>query len=72
MGCTDMRGRVCTILTGSRVPKGPPGSNNTSAASRACKFVLAEAVRDEIEENLLMHAQRVPELDADQPIEGRQ
>ena len=32
-------------------------------------MVLAEVVRDEIEENLLLHAQRLPALDADQLIE---
>jgi hypothetical protein len=31
--------------------------------------VLAEAVRDEVEENLLLHAERLPMLDADQLIE---
>jgi predicted nucleic acid-binding protein len=31
--------------------------------------VLAEVVRDEVEENLLLHAERLPSLDADQLIE---
>jgi len=30
---------------------------------------LAKVVRDEVEENLLLHAQRLPSLDADQLIE---
>ena len=30
---------------------------------------MAEVVRDEVEENLLLHAQRLPALDADQLIE---
>ncbi len=30
---------------------------------------MAEVVRDEVEENLLMHAQRLPALDAEQLIE---
>jgi hypothetical protein len=32
-------------------------------------LVLAEVVRDEVEENLLLHAERLPALDADQLIE---
>jgi predicted nucleic acid-binding protein len=35
-------------------------------AAKVCKLVLAEVVRDEVEENLLLHAER---LDADQVIE---
>jgi predicted nucleic acid-binding protein len=38
-------------------------------AAKVCKLVLAEVVRDEVEENLLLHAERLPELDADQLIE---
>lgn len=38
-------------------------------AAGVCKLVLAEAVRDEVEENLLIHAERLPSLDADQLIE---
>jgi hypothetical protein len=33
-------------------------------------LVLAEAVRDEVEKNLLLHAERLPSLDADELIEG--
>jgi predicted nucleic acid-binding protein len=29
-------------------------------AARVCKLVLAEVVRDEVEENLLLHAERLP------------
>jgi hypothetical protein len=32
-------------------------------------LVLAEVVRDEVEENLLLHAERLPSVDADQLIE---
>ena len=32
-------------------------------------MVLAEVVRDEVEDNLLLHAERLPSLDADQLIE---
>jgi len=32
--------------------------------AKVCKLVLAEVVRDEVEENLLFHAKRLPSLDA--------
>lgn len=38
-------------------------------AAKVCKLVLAEVVRDEVEENLLLHAQRLPGLDADHLVE---
>ena len=38
-------------------------------AAGVCRLVLAEAVRDEVEENLLLHATRLPSLDADELIE---
>ena len=38
-------------------------------AARLCKLVLAEVVRDEVEENLLLHAERLPPLEADELIE---
>ena len=38
-------------------------------AARVCKLLLAEVVRDEVEENLLLHAQALPSADADQLIE---
>ncbi len=38
-------------------------------AARVTKLVLAEAVRDEVEDNLLLHAQRLPPLDADELLE---
>jgi predicted nucleic acid-binding protein len=38
-------------------------------AAKVCRLVLAEVVRDEVEENLLLHAERLPEIDADQLIE---
>ncbi len=37
-------------------------------AAKICKLVLAEVVRDEVEENLRLHAERLPSLDADQSI----
>jgi hypothetical protein len=38
-------------------------------AARLCKLVLAEVVRDEVEENLLHHAQRLPARENDKLIE---
>jgi hypothetical protein len=38
-------------------------------AARLCKLVLAEVVRDEVEENLLHHAQRVPARENGRVIE---
>jgi predicted nucleic acid-binding protein len=38
-------------------------------AARVCQFVLAEAVREEVEENLLLHAGRLPSIDAEQLID---
>jgi hypothetical protein len=38
-------------------------------AAQVTSLVLAEIVRDEVEENLLLHAQRLPSLKADGLIE---
>jgi len=38
-------------------------------AARLCKLVLAEVVRDEVEENLLLHAERFSGVNADELIE---
>ncbi len=38
-------------------------------AARVCRLVLAQVVRDEVEENLLLHAERLPALDGEQLIE---
>lgn len=37
-------------------------------AARLCKLVLAEVVRDEVEENLLLHAERLPNVEADELV----
>ena len=37
-------------------------------AAKMCKLVLAEVVRDEVEENLFLHAERLPSLDGEQLI----
>jgi predicted nucleic acid-binding protein len=38
-------------------------------AAKVCRLVLAAVVRDEVEENLRLHAERLPSLDAGQLIE---
>jgi hypothetical protein len=38
-------------------------------AARLCKLVLAEVVRNEVEENLLRHAQRLPARESEKLIE---
>ena len=38
-------------------------------AAKVCKLVLAEVVRDEVEENLFFHGQSLPSVDAKQLIE---
>jgi predicted nucleic acid-binding protein len=58
------------VLTGGIVsPWGLDKATLSLCAARVCSLVLAEVVRDEVEENLLLHAQRLPALDADQLIE---
>ena len=58
------------VLTGGIVSSwGLDKATISLCAARVCRLVLAEVVRDEVEENLLLHAQRRPALDADQLIE---
>jgi predicted nucleic acid-binding protein len=58
------------VLTGGIVsPWGLDKATLSLCAAKVCKLVLAEVVRDEVEENLLLHAGRLPSLDADQLIE---
>ena len=38
-------------------------------AARVCRLVLAEIVRDEVEENLLLHAERLASVDGEKLIE---
>ena len=58
------------VLTGGMVsPWGFDKATLSLCAARVCRLVLAEVVRDEVEENLLLHAQRLPALDADPLIE---
>jgi len=58
------------VLTGGIVsPWGLDKATLSLCAARVCKLVLAEVVRDQVEENLLLHAHRLPALDAAQLIE---
>jgi len=58
------------VLTGGIVsPWGLDKAVLSLCAARLCRLVLAEVVRDEVEENLLLHAERLPSLEADKLIE---
>jgi len=58
------------VLTGGIVSTwGLDKTTLSLCAAKVCRLVLAEVVRDEVEENLLLHAERLPEIDADQLIE---
>ncbi len=58
------------VLTGGIVsPWGLDKATLSLCAARLCKLVLAEVVRDEVEENLLLHAERLSALDADELID---
>jgi len=58
------------VLTGGIVsPRGLDKAALSLCAARLCKLVLAVVVRDEVEENLLLHAERLPSLGADELIE---
>jgi len=58
------------VLSGGIVsPWGLDKATLSLCAAKVCKLVLAEVVRDEAEENLVLHAERLPALDADQLIE---
>jgi predicted nucleic acid-binding protein len=61
------------VLTGGLVsPWGLDKGVLSLCAAKVCKLVLAEAVRDEVEENLLIHAERLSEIGAEQLIEDYQ
>ncbi len=58
------------VLTGGIVaPWGLDKAVLSLCAARVCKLVLAEAVREEVEENLLVQAQGLPPKQADGIIE---
>jgi predicted nucleic acid-binding protein len=57
------------VLTGGIIATwGLDKATLSLCAAKVCKLVLAEVVRDEVEENLLLHAERLSSLDADQLI----
>jgi predicted nucleic acid-binding protein len=57
------------VLTGGIVASwGLDKATLSLCAARLCKLVLAEIVRDEVEENLLLHTQRLPPPDCDKLI----
>jgi predicted nucleic acid-binding protein len=58
------------VLTGGLVaPWGLDKAVLSLCAARVCRLVLAEAVRDEVEENLLIHAGGLPSEQADALVE---
>ena len=58
------------VLTGGIVsPWGLDKATLSLCAAKVCQLVLAAVVRDEVEENLLLHAERLPALDAEHLIE---
>lgn len=58
------------VLTGGLVAHwGLDKATLSLCAAKLCRLVLAEAVRDEVEQNLLLHAERLPSLDADRLID---
>lgn len=58
------------VLTGGIIsPWGLDKAALSLCAARLCKLVLAEVVREEVEENLLVHAEHLPSLEADELIE---
>lgn len=59
------------VLTGGIVsPWGLDKAVLSLCAARICRLVLAEAVREEVEENLLFHATRLSSREADGLIEN--
>jgi hypothetical protein len=58
------------VLRGGIVsPWGLDKATLSLCAAKVGKLGLAEMVRDEVEENLLLHAERLPSIDADQLID---
>lgn len=58
------------VLTGGIVsPWGVDKATLSLCAAKVCKLVLAEVVRDEVEENLMLHAERLAALNAERLIE---
>ncbi|HUJ31185.1 MAG TPA: PIN domain-containing protein [Candidatus Acidoferrum sp.] len=58
------------VLTSGIVsPWGLDKATLSLCAAKVCRLVLAEVVRDEVEENLLLHAERLPSVNASRLIE---
>ncbi|MFZ0419298.1 MAG: PIN domain-containing protein [Candidatus Sulfotelmatobacter sp.] len=58
------------VLTAGIVsPWGVDKATLSLCAAKVCKLVLAEVVRDEVEENLMLHAERLAALNAERLIE---
>ncbi len=61
------------VLTGGIIsPWGLDKAALSLCAAKVCRLVLAEVVRDEVEENLLLHAERLRLLDVEQLISDYQ
>jgi len=58
------------LMAGIFAPGGLDKAALSLCAARICKLVLAEIVRDEVEENLLLHAQRLPPSQAGELIDA--
>jgi len=57
------------LLSGIVSPWGLDKAVLSLCAAKVCKLVLAEVVRDEVEENLLIHAEQLSSTDAEGLIE---
>ena len=58
------------VLTSGIVsPWGLDKATLSLCAAKVCRLVLGEVVRDEVEENLLLHTERLSSIDAGQLIE---
>jgi predicted nucleic acid-binding protein len=58
------------LLAGILSARGLDGAILSLCTSRVCRLVLAEVVRDEVEENLLFHAARMPAADANRILDA--
>ena len=61
------------VLTGGIVsPWGLDKATLSLCAAKVCRLVLADVVRDEVEENLLLHAEQLPPATAEKMIRDYQ
>ena len=57
------------VLTGGIIARwGLDKATLSLCAAKLCKLVLAEAVREEVEQNLLLHAKKLSSIDAERLI----